>query len=258
MKFLSRLLWKSVPRRERDQLLYLVPDQDRQAFVKALTGRSLYRACFDRQRCIFVHIPKCAGSSLAEGLLGQRNIGHIPLYWHQLADPERFDDYFKFAFVRNPWDRLVSAYLYLQRGGAPRRDRGWSRLVQRFPDFDAFVQHWLSPENARRSLLFLPQHEFVCDRFGLPGVDFIGRFENLAEDFASVAACLAMPARLPEVNRSPERQPYQEYYTQASRELVAQVYARDLQWFGYRFEGGWTPTPWLPESGRPAIGKAPD
>ena len=75
---------------------------------------------------------------------------------------------------------------------------------------------------------------------------------------ASVAACLALPARLPEVNRSPERRPYQDYYSQASRELVALVYARDLQWFGYRFEGGWAPTPWLPESGRPAIGGTPD
>ena len=48
------------------------------------------------------------------------------------------------------------------------------------------------------------------------------------------------------------------YEIPESRELVAQVYARDLQWFGYRFEGGWAPTPWLPESGRPAIGKAPE
>ena len=69
---------------------------------------------------------------------------------------------------------------------------------------------------------------------------------------------MALPARLPEVNRSPERRPYQDYYSQASRELVAQVYARDLQWFGYRFGGEWVPTPWLPASGRPVIGRAPD
>lgn len=258
MSLLTRLLWKSIPRPQREQLLNLVPDQDRQAVVKAIIGSSLYRTCFDDRRCIFVHIPKCAGSSLAQGLLGQRNIGHIPIYWHQLASPERFDSYFKFAFVRNPWDRLVSAYLYLQRGGAARRDRDWSRMVQRFAGFEQFVEQWLSPENARRSLLFLPQHEFIRDRFGLPGVDFIGRFENLAKDFASVAACLAVPARLPEINRSADRSPYQDYYSEASRERVAEVYAGDIQWFGYRFDGGWSATPWLPESGRPTVGGTRD
>ena len=247
MRLIPRLLWKSLSRAQRDQLLHLAPAQDRQALVKILTGSPLYRDCFDRHRCIFVHIPKCAGTSVNQGLFGVKTVGHIPAYWHQLHRPERFQAYFKFAFVRNPWDRLVSAYLYLQRGGALRRDQDWSRFVQGFDSFDAFVRRWLDPENVQRSLLFLPQHRYVCDRFGMPSLDYLGRFETLEADFARVAAALSLPARLPEANQTPERRPYAEYYGNESRERVAEAYARDIEWFGYRFDGGWDATSLLPE-----------
>ena len=246
MKLIPRLLWKSLSRRQREQLLFLLPDHDRQACTKIITGSRLYQGSFDCYRCIFVHIPKCAGTSVSRGLFGQDTVGHIPIYWHQMHNPVRFEEYFKFGFVRNPWDRLVSAYLYLQRGGASKRDREWSRFVQGFASFDDFVCRWLSPENVERGLLFLPQHRFLSDRFGMPCLDYLGRFENLAEDFVRVAACLSLRVRLPLSNRTPDRRPYSDYYTAESRQRVAQVYARDIEWFGYRFDGGWEPTALIP------------
>lgn len=232
-----RLLWSLLSRSERDLLSELLPAADGQAVRRLLRGKALYEPCFDRHRCIFVHIPKSAGSSVAQGLFGQRTVGHFPIRWHQTADPVRFADYFKFGFVRNPWDRLLSAYLYLQRGGAAKRDQGWSDFVRRFDSFDDFVRQWLNEENAQRSVLFLPQYRFVCDRFGMPCLDLIGRYENLQRDYQQIAARLGVTAQLPSINRSPDRQAYTEHYSARSRELVARVYARDIELFGYRFDG---------------------
>jgi len=246
LKLVPRLLWNSLSRRQREQLLFPLPDHDRQAFTKIIAGSRLYPASFDCYRCIFVRIPQCGGSSVAQGLFGLDTQGQIPAYWYQLNSPERFEEYFKFAFVRNPWDRLVSVYRYLHDSRGDGRYPEWAAFVQGFGSFEAFVSRWLWPENVERCVLFLPQHRFLLDRFGMPCLDYLGRFETLAEDFVRVAACLSVRARLPQSNRAPERREYADYYDAESRERVAEVYARDIEWFGYRFDGGWTPTDLIP------------
>ena len=72
--------------------------------------------CF-KLRCIFFHIPKTAGLSLSAALFGNRGLGHIDVRTARILFGERrFSSFFKFCFVRNPWDRLVSAYHYLHAG----------------------------------------------------------------------------------------------------------------------------------------------
>ena len=86
-----------------------------------------------------------------------------------------------------------------------------------------------------RYALFTPQVEFLRKRFGLIDMDFIGRFETLADDFATVAERLGVDASLPHINSSRE-QGYRDFYSDASRDAVARAYAEDIEKLDYRFE----------------------
>jgi hypothetical protein len=76
-----------------------------------LRGRGAYAGYPNRHRCIFIHIPKTAGASIALSLFNEPP-RHVHYRDFEIANPDKFRRYFKFAFVRNPWDRLVSSYFY--------------------------------------------------------------------------------------------------------------------------------------------------
>src|SRR6185312_6788568 len=98
-----------------------------------------YYRCFDETRSIFVHIPKTGGVSLTNSLYGNRAGRHATLGTYQVVFPARaFYSYFKFAFVRNPWDRLYSAYRYLQAGAmGEAHDLAWiEKHLQGVRDFE--------------------------------------------------------------------------------------------------------------------------
>src|ERR1700746_1966012 len=90
-----------------------------------LRGRGVYAGYPNRFRCIFIHIPKTAGSSVVEVLFGERS-RHIPYFEYEQANPGKFRRYFKFSFVRNPWDRLVFSYFFLRAGWMRETGILWS------------------------------------------------------------------------------------------------------------------------------------
>ena len=203
---------------------------------------------------LFVHIEKAAGSSIQIALrpfvgpplkdqhwrrrlvwLGRLNrLG----FWRAMAFPEHtpastvqrclpadvYNGLFKFAFVRNPWDRVVSRYAHLLRS----TDRRRHHMVRRMEKFEDFVA-WEIQRGAF-------QHKYVEDREGRSIVDFVGRHERVADDFATVCARLSINATLPHANVS-RHEDYRTYYTPATRDLVAQHFARDIELFGYDFDG---------------------
>jgi hypothetical protein len=230
-------LWRLIPENERSLLLSAAPHFRQRHIERILKGRAHYQPCFDRHRALFIHVPKSAGRSIVRGLFDVRSVEHAPADWYQLLDSEKFDAYFKFTFVRNPWDRAVSAYTYLLQGGsaASVEDRQWSRFVSGFENFDDFARNWLTPDNVMRYALFTPQVEFLKNRFGQIDMDFIGRFETLADDFATVAKRLGVDATLPHINSSRDRG-YQDFYSEASHDAVARAYAEDIASLDYRFE----------------------
>jgi hypothetical protein len=207
-------------------------------------GRGVYSGYPNRCRCIFIHIPKTAGSSIVETLFGERS-RHIPYFEYERANPRKFKRFFKFAFVRNPWDRVVSTYSFLRRGGMNEQDRMWSaQCLSRYPDFSSFVRGWLSEENIWSWVHFIPQGHFILNDQGTVMVDYVGRFERIDEDFAYVAHCLGRDIRLDKTNESGHRH-FSSYYEEDTREIVRRVYARDIEAFNYRFEGAapWTDQP---------------
>uniref|UniRef100_A0A7C2K1H2 Sulfotransferase n=1 Tax=Schlesneria paludicola TaxID=360056 RepID=A0A7C2K1H2_9PLAN len=206
------------------------------------------------RRFLFIHNDKAAGSSVMKALephaeptyrqrwrrklawLGPLNrLGglyrqldfpvHAPAAQvRQCLPPAVYDGLFKFMFVRNPWDRLVSRYAYLQQTAGHHRHR----FVKRLPDFAAYVA-W---ELGRGPAL---QADLCCDGQGRLIVDFIGRYETLAADFATICDKLGIAESLPHANGSRHRD-YREFYTPALRGQVARGYARDIELFGYTFD----------------------
>jgi hypothetical protein len=193
-----------------------------------------------RHNCLFIHIPKSAGVAVSTGLFGDRTSSHATILDYALAFDEReFDSLFKFTFVRNPWDRLVSAYLFLKQGGVHASDQLWSdRHLSSYGDFEHFVKGWVRKGNVEASLHFRPQVRFLCRPFSLrPLVDFVGYFENLPNDFASVAERLGINGTLAKLNETAnKRNDYKGYYSATTRDIVSEVYRDDIAVFGYNFD----------------------
>ncbi|MGE0702706.1 MAG: sulfotransferase family 2 domain-containing protein [Vicinamibacterales bacterium] len=208
-----------------------------------LSGRRFdpYHPHHDQLRAIFVHIPKTAGTSVTRALFGVR-ASHVPLSRFLAVDPERYASYFKFAFVRNPWDRMHSAYGYLaERVGRHHNEDGlWaSEHLEGVATFEQFIA---SLDNARRRrevmswVHFRPQCDWIRI-VGRPGVgcDFVGRFEFIDSDFESICRRLGVNVTLPVLRRG-RGGSYRDAYSRSMVERVGEWYREDVATFDYRFE----------------------
>lgn len=195
---------------------------------------------FVEHECIFLHIPKTGGVSVSYGLFG--NIGgiHRNIRRYQRIFPQsEFERFFKFTVVRNPWDRLVSAYTYLMGGGGGDKEnrRFVETHVRPFADFDTFVRGWVTLENVRLKDHFRPQTDFMRGRGGHYPLDYVARFEQLADEFTVITKQIGIEADLPHMNKtSSRRRDYRSYYSDSSAEIVANVYQTDIMQLGYRFD----------------------
>jgi hypothetical protein len=199
-----------------------------------------YRKHFIKYQCIFIHIPKTAGTSVTSALGAVGGRDHLPWYVYYTANPALFDKYYKFCFVRNPWERVLSAYKYLESGGNQNRDLQTMHLIKAYGSFDAFVRYGLGEGHFRNHLLFLPQSEFVVGPEQNIVVDFVGRFECLNRDFAAVAKRLGVSTIIGHINKSEKVNDvglYKSNYSSSeSIEVVHQIYKQDVRIFDYKFE----------------------
>ena len=209
----------------------------------------------DQYQFVFVHVPKTAGLSITQPL--QQYCRPLTLlkgehYWADVhgtcrhyikrLGPELWESFYKFSFVRNPWDRLVSAFLYMSHGGNNPLDRQLSqRHLARFQgDFDAFVTQFIAGNGHLRLFHFYPQARFLCDHAGSILVDRVGRYENLQADFSSICRDISLPEiQLDTVNPTQHRQQrdYREFYSPETKQIVADKYQKDIDLFGYTFDG---------------------
>jgi chondroitin 4-sulfotransferase 11 len=206
-------------------------------------------------KCIFIHIQKTAGSSIDHVLKEADNNSLLGLsgvsYRHGHAidirkslEKEIWDSYFKFAFVRNPWDRLVAWYELIQKW-LKNNDPKFRELVvvnqvcQKSVCFDDFIRNCF--ENVRekqgeRAGFGYNQLDYLTDENGELIVDFIGRFEALNKDCQKVCERLDLSmTSLPHINFNAHKH-YSCYYSKETRAMVGDRYKRDIEYFGYRFE----------------------
>ena len=190
---------------------------------------------FDELECIFVHITKTAGTSIAKGLFGYLPYHYTAQEYRVIYGKKTFEDYYKFCFVRNPWDRLASAFNYLRQGGWNAEDERFFNENLRLYSFEKFVLEWINEESILTHLHFWPQNRFVCDRRGKLIVDHVARFEDIADEFAQISSKLGINAKLPHTNSSSTLD-YRSLYSNEMIDTVAKLYQVDIALLNYEFE----------------------
>lgn len=189
---------------------------------------------------VFVHIPKTGGASVIQICMRHgiriidhdlRNPDHISLARYRNLNP----NIYSFAIVRNPWDRVVSTYHYLKKGGIKEEDRAdGNRFVNCYKDFNEFVLEAFKDQSILEQIHFRPQYEWMSDENGLI-VDLVGRFEKLQMSCARWCKSIGLPGyKLPHVNKS-EHKPYKAYYSEKTIDIIRNAYSKDIEFFKYRF-----------------------
>jgi hypothetical protein len=139
---------------------------------------------------------------------------------------KQFNSYYKLGFVRNPWDRVVS--LYFRKEGLQMRD---------LMTFDEFVE-WIkySSSTCIHPVPHTNQLDWLVDPHGNVLVDFIGKFEDLHNDWAIIADKLGLSKELPHKNKNLSREKhYTEYYSKKAKEIIERKFTIDIEYFGYKF-----------------------
>lgn len=190
----------------------------------------------DRQyKFIFIHVSKTGGTSIEHALnpnipLDKPSISDttgntkfIDKHWsakrYQREYPDEYKNFFTFAFVRNPWDRMLSNYKFL-------------KLIGRI---NCSFNEWII--NPTWGFGAYSYERMICDDSNAIIVDYIGKFETLQQDFNTVCDKIGIhQQQLPHTNKTNHKH-YTEYYDEETKQIVAEKYAKDIEYFGYEFGG---------------------
>ncbi len=138
---------------------------------------------------------------------------------------DKFANYFKFTFVRNPWERLVSEYEYIL--GQP--EHGRHTRVIRLKNFSEFIRMQIPRRDAY-------QINMLCDKKGRPLVDFVGKLEDLQNDWQTVCTQVGIPCQAIPRKNVTQHINYRDFFDQDSVRLVAKHWAREIEAFEYDFD----------------------
>ena len=202
----------------------------------------------EKRKFLFIHIYKNAGTSIKKALrphsmpawhkhvnsvfkrIGWGRFGGFRLDGHltsaeiiQRIGRDKFDSYFSFAIVRNPWDWEVSHYRFILQ----EKRHESHQLVKAMDGFGEYIR-WRCDNHFRRQSDFLRVDQIQV-------VKYVGKFESLHDDFDQICRRIGVEARLPRRNTTLGR-PYHEYYDRHTTQLVYRTYQEDVDRFGYEFD----------------------
>lgn len=194
-----------------------------------------------KHKLIFIHIPRTAGTSIEKALHGKD--------WHYVHSPskhltvhsakkiyaEYWNDYFKFSFVRNPWDRMVSLLKYGWFYGISLDNKKILRPEKYFKDFHK-IEYDKRYFNENQFSDYTNVKESVYKNIIEGEMNFIGRFESLEKDFKKICEINNIKnVKLPHMEKSPNRKEYREYYDTNVHKLIERKYKKDIAEFHYEF-----------------------
>jgi len=192
-------------------------------------------------KLIFITIPKCASTSLVSWIENwpknyARNYGH-QIAGHSSKEHSKYwDNYFKFSVVRNPYDRILSAFCFSsveKIGVAPKV----TEYVNQFDSFDKFV---IETNNKLPQLSehFKPQHRWLTINDQLCKEINVFRFEELNSLKITLSKQFNLQGEMPHMNMSHEHinktNDYLRYYTNESLQIISRIYAKDFKMFNYK------------------------
>tara|TARA_B100001939_G_C16917907_1_gene607834 strand:+ start:415 stop:1128 length:714 start_codon:yes stop_codon:yes gene_type:complete len=191
----------------------------------------------DLVKIVFIHIPKTGGISIGDVLKAnygghqciQYNIHHT---LSELLDKyPKCNEYIKFSVVRNPWDKMVSQFEYSKRV----RDQS---VLKVNTDFNTWLKRLYKYKYDNTVKYFCGNSiDWLLNSDGDIDMDAILKFEQLNEHFKIFCEKYNLKYRpLPHKNVSPNRKPYQEYYNDETKSLVAKHFKKDIKLFDYKFD----------------------
>lgn len=192
-------------------------------------------------KTVFIHIPKNGGTSMYNTFgMDHPPETHCPVVGYRYSDPERWAETFSFAFVRNPWDRFVSAFHYLKRKPLTEDDRLWSQQnLSECEDFEGFVTKLQSSRSFLGTVMmwrhFAPQWWYVADESGKVIIDHLGRFEDFATEVGVIGDKLGISTNVVHENKV-TRAHYSDYYSPETVDFVGRLYKGDIKRFSYQFQ----------------------
>lgn len=146
-------------------------------------------------------------------------------------DIDNFSNFFKFAFVRNPWDRMYSMYKFTLRRNWMPKETTYAEFLSRD---DLHVTEACKYQNPIVPITKKPQLDFIADSNGNLLVDYIGKYENIQNDFKYICSRLGVNISLPHINVSPGMV-YKDVYNSNTKQFIAKYFEKDIDTFNYLF-----------------------
>lgn len=184
---------------------------------------------------IFIHIPRTGGTSIENffGVKMSNEEKHLTAREFKEQIPG-YDRFYKFSFVRNPWERMLSYYLW-------RRSNKWGKEAHT-RNFEEWLQYIRIHRNDSKTdhqknflKAIMQQYDFLHDGNGIT-LDFIGRMENFEKDFERIIEHTETKHKILPKALKQNRRHYSFYYNKPARQLVEKLYHKDIEEFGYSFE----------------------
>lgn len=197
------------------------------------------------KKIIFIHIPKTAGTSIIRVFWDdntkikyrKKNVYQPHETIKNVLNEEKFNEYFKFCVIRNPWDRLTSLYRYRMQYPHNALEYNIAENLS-FDDYLMNIDEIEIERYCNGDEQICPhdqQIKWIVDDNMNIRVDMILRFENLESDWNLLCNKIEIEADLPHKTVTEGEKDYRKYYTEYTKNLVAERYKDDIEWFNYKF-----------------------
>ncbi len=213
----------------------------RKAILKGWLNKKHPFWMMGKKNVIFLHIPKTAGTSIRESLIFYPAFSDILQYDQHhttkqilyLIGEKKWQQSFTFCFVRNPWDRFFSQHQYFLR----------KKIIQKKEiNFDYWAKKMIeetykNDPQKKQNIHFYPASDWMKNRDGkIMNFDFIGKFENIKNDFNNLCQILNWQTPLKKMNTAPQFIDYKTVYSPSLIDETTQFFQEDIEKWNYSFE----------------------